>query len=186
METPFNSLGYLMAGQTEPQPKAGVLIIPVMINSPRNCFTTKLTGIRMWPFVDWHPLTIYNQCSIPVVFNIPAWIVKAPLSRPYPTLLLILCLPSFSGLSHHILVFICPFPLIFIILSNHHSPPNNNYIINKTECQDIDKVEDNENTGLVTLNLTYEKTRHSETKLKPFSLVIRRDDLVFTKGGEQW
>jgi len=47
----------------------------------------------------------------------------------------------------------------------------------------IDKVEDNETTGLVGINLTFEKTRHSEVKLKPLSLVIRRSDLVFNIGG---
>ncbi len=46
----------------------------------------------------------------------------------------------------------------------------------------IDKVEDNESTGLVTLNLIFEKTRHSPNKLKPLNLVVRRGDLVFSKG----
>jgi len=47
----------------------------------------------------------------------------------------------------------------------------------------VDKVEDNESTGLVTLNLTFEKTRHSEEKLRPLHITVRRNDLIFTQGG---
>jgi len=51
----------------------------------------------------------------------------------------------------------------------------------------IDKVEDNENTGLVTLNLVFEKSRHAEEKLKPMNIVVRRNDLTFRKiGGSQY
>jgi len=47
----------------------------------------------------------------------------------------------------------------------------------------VDKVEDNESTGLATLNLVFEKTRHTEEKLKPLHITVRRSDLVFSKGG---
>jgi len=47
----------------------------------------------------------------------------------------------------------------------------------------VDKVEDNEDTGLVTLNLVFEKTRHTEERLKPLHITVRRNDLIFTQGG---
>jgi len=46
----------------------------------------------------------------------------------------------------------------------------------------IDKVQDNPDTGLVNLNLIFEKHRHSEDKLKPVDIVVSRDDLVFNAG----
>ena len=45
----------------------------------------------------------------------------------------------------------------------------------------IDKVEDNEDTGLVSLKLVFEKTRHSHTKVKPLDLVVDRRNLAFNK-----
>ncbi|KKN74233.1 hypothetical protein LCGC14_0393190 [marine sediment metagenome] len=47
----------------------------------------------------------------------------------------------------------------------------------------VDKIEDNEATGLVNLRLVFEKTRHSPVKLKPLDLVINREDFTFSKGG---
>lgn len=47
----------------------------------------------------------------------------------------------------------------------------------------IDKVKDDENTGVVTLDLIFEKCRHTESKLKPLYLEVDRSNLVFSKRG---
>lgn len=49
----------------------------------------------------------------------------------------------------------------------------------------IDKVRDDESTGLVNLELTFEKTRHSEAKLPQLHLVVRRSDLTFSMDGNR-
>jgi len=43
----------------------------------------------------------------------------------------------------------------------------------------IDKVEDDEITGLVELDLIFEKSRHSPSKLKPIHIRVDRSNLVF-------
>jgi RecA-family ATPase len=47
----------------------------------------------------------------------------------------------------------------------------------------VDKVEDSESTGLVSLHLEFEKTRHSEKKLKPLNIIVDRTNLVFKEEG---
>ena len=46
----------------------------------------------------------------------------------------------------------------------------------------VAKVNDND-AGLVSLDLTFEKTRFAEERLKPLHLTVRRSDLVFSKDG---
>lgn len=43
----------------------------------------------------------------------------------------------------------------------------------------VDKVEDNPNTKLVKLTLEFEKSRHTEEKLKPIQVIANRADLTF-------
>ena len=47
----------------------------------------------------------------------------------------------------------------------------------------VDKVNDDLRTQLVTLELTFEKSRHTEEKLKPIQVTANRNDLTF-KGRE--
>ena len=45
----------------------------------------------------------------------------------------------------------------------------------------VDKLEDNEQTGLVTLDLTFEKVRHAEEKIPQIHVIANRSNLVFRK-----
>jgi len=45
----------------------------------------------------------------------------------------------------------------------------------------LDKVEDNEQTRLVTLDLTFEKCRHAEEKIPRMSIMVNRENLVFNR-----
>ena len=49
----------------------------------------------------------------------------------------------------------------------------------------VDKINDDESTGLVHLDLTFEKTRHAEAKLPQLHIVVRRSDLVFNVNGSK-
>uniref|UniRef100_A0A6M3JH62 Putative ATPase domain containing protein n=1 Tax=viral metagenome TaxID=1070528 RepID=A0A6M3JH62_9ZZZZ len=49
----------------------------------------------------------------------------------------------------------------------------------------VDKISDDESTGLVHLDLTFEKTRHTEAKLPQLHIVARRSDLVFSVNGNK-
>lgn len=49
----------------------------------------------------------------------------------------------------------------------------------------IDKIADDESTGLVHLDLTFEKARHAEAKLLQLHIVVRRSDLVFNVNGNK-
>ena len=43
----------------------------------------------------------------------------------------------------------------------------------------VSKVEDNPNNNLVTLTLEFEKSRHTEAKLRPIEVTVNRADLTF-------